>query len=111
MNFGYRPIGIPFFERFSLEYSLVPHRSSERPLLAVVIDTEEEFDWSSSFNRCQTAITHVRFIDLFQRIARAFGIVPTYVVDFPVASQKAAIAPLREYSPATSARPTFSSRR
>lgn len=39
----------------------------------------------------------MRFIELFQKIARSHGIIPTYVVDFPVAAQKGAIAPLREY--------------
>lgn len=68
-----------------------------RPLLTVIVDTEEEFDWSgprARENRSVTAIpAQARAHEVFAR----FGIVPTYAVDFPVAADPDASAFLRGY--------------
>ncbi len=57
-----------------------------RPQLVVVIDTEEEFDWSARFARENRSVKcipeQLRAQDVFER----HGIVPTYVIDHPVAS-------------------------
>jgi hypothetical protein len=52
----------------------------------VVVDTEEEFDWSNGFSRANTAVGSLRAIERFQRMLDEFKIVPVYVVDYPVAS-------------------------
>ncbi|MBV9931649.1 MAG: polysaccharide deacetylase family protein [Alphaproteobacteria bacterium] len=75
--------------------------ASARPLarapleLAVVVDTEEEFDWSAPFARenreTLTIPAQARAHGVFDR----FGIVPTYVIDHPVASDPGAAAFLR----------------
>lgn len=67
------------------------------PMLAVVIHTEEEFDWSREHDRNATAVTHMRHIDRAQALFDAFGIVPNYVVDYPVASQPQGYRPLLDY--------------
>ena len=68
----------------------------ERPRLFVVIDTEEEFDWSAPYSRDNVGVTAMKHVGDAQRIFDAFGIVPTYVIDYPVASQPDGFGPLVE---------------
>jgi hypothetical protein len=65
------------------------------PTLVVVVDTEEEFDWTAPFDPASTAVTNIACQPLAQRIFDAHGVVPTYVVDYPVAATPAAAALLR----------------
>lgn len=67
-------------------------------MLCVVIHTEEEFDWGRPHDRGATTVAHMRHIGRAQSLFDAFGIVPNYVVDWPIASQAAAVAPLKEYA-------------
>jgi hypothetical protein len=63
--------------------------------LLIVVDTEEEFDWTRPFSRASTATSSIpaqaRAHDIYDRL----GIVPTYVVDYPVATDPAAANFLR----------------
>ena len=68
--------------------------STQRPILLVVIDTEEEFDWTAAFDRGETAVKAMREIHRAQTLFDEFGIRPTYVVDYPVASQPDGFLPL-----------------
>lgn len=65
----------------------VAGESDQPPVLFVVVDTEEEFDWNAPFSRANTAVTHVRDIDRFQDICDRFGVRPIYVMDYPVATE------------------------
>jgi hypothetical protein len=67
------------------------------PRLIVVVDTEEEFDWSKPYSRAETAVTHIARQDRAQRIFERYRLRPTYVVDYPVASQAPGYGPLREW--------------
>ena len=67
------------------------------PRLVVVVDTEEEFDWSRPFSRAAIGVGHIKQQDRAQRILERYGIKPTYAVDFPIATQAAAYGPLREW--------------
>ena len=71
-----------------------------RPILVVVIHTEEEFDWDKPHDRAATGVAHMRHIHRAQEVFDAFGIVPNYVIDYPIATQPEAIAPLKAYSDA-----------
>jgi hypothetical protein len=64
----------------------------------VVVDTEEEFDWSRDFSREETNVSHMRYQQRLHEIWSRYGVKPTYVVDFPIASQKSAYALLRGWS-------------
>jgi hypothetical protein len=64
------------------------------PRLVVVIDTEEEFDWSAPPSRANTSVTAMRHIDRVQRVFDRFRLRPTYVIDYPVASQAEGYEPL-----------------
>ena len=66
------------------------------PQLMVIVDTEEEFDWSAPFSRKSTGVKSIRGQSRLREIYRRFGVRPTYVVDYPVASQAAGYEPLRE---------------
>lgn len=62
--------------------------SEARPVLLVVVDTEEEFDWSAEFDRSSTGVTHICDIGKLQGVCDEFGIRPVYVIDHPIASQR-----------------------
>lgn len=67
------------------------------PLVAVVVDTEEKFDWNAPFTRktrdVSSVAEQIRAHSIFDRL----GIVPTYVIDDPVVSDSSAAGLLREF--------------
>ena len=67
------------------------------PLLIVIIDTEEEFPWNEPFSRDNVSTRSIAAQARAQRIFEKYGIRPTYVIDYPVASQESGFGPLREY--------------
>jgi hypothetical protein len=60
---------------------------AEQAKLVVVVDSEEEFDWSNDFSRSNTAVRAMRWIGRIQTIFDEYRIKPVYVIDYPVASQ------------------------
>ncbi len=66
-----------------------------RPRLVVIVDTEEEFDWNLVPSN-STSVESLKHQHLAQRIFEAQGIIPTYAMDYAVASQKEQHAPLLE---------------
>ena len=68
-----------------------------QPILSVVIHTEEEFDWGRDLTREAVGIEHMRHIHRIQEIFDSFGIVPNYVIDYPIASQPLGYETLRRY--------------
>jgi len=67
---------------------------SARPRLFVVVDTEEEFDWNAPPSRTETRVTAMRHVVRAQTVFDRFQLKPTYVIDYPVASQPAGYEPL-----------------
>jgi len=65
------------------------------PTLLVVVDTEEEFDWNAPFDPASTSVANIACQHLAQQAFDAHGIVPTYAVDYPVATTPEAVAVLR----------------
>src|SRR3546814_1774194 len=61
------------------------------PLLLVVIDTEEEFDWHLPHSRDNTSVSAIAAQGPAQQIFARHDIVPTYVVAYPVATTPAAV--------------------
>jgi hypothetical protein len=71
--------------------------AGERPVLLVIIDTEEEFDWNGPFDRASTGTASIAGQPLMHaRVFDKFGIVPTYVCDWPVATTPASVRVLRD---------------
>jgi glycosyltransferase involved in cell wall biosynthesis len=67
-----------------------------KPRLLVIVDAEEEFDWRKPFSRKNTRVNSIRAQALAHKLFERFGILPTYVVDYPVASQASSYEFLRE---------------
>ena len=67
------------------------------PALLVVVDTEEEFDWDADFDPGATTVEAMRYIGRAQEVFDQAGVRPTYVVDYPVATQRTGFESLREY--------------
>lgn len=61
------------------------------PELLIVVDTEEEFDWSKPFSRDAVATRSIRAQARAHEIYDRLGIVPTYVIDYPVATDPEAV--------------------
>lgn len=59
-----------------------------RPQLAVVIDTEEQFDWEGPFSRNNTAVSAIRSLPLAQRIFERYRLKPAYLLDYPIVTSE-----------------------
>ena len=70
--------------------------SAARPILFVVVDTEEEFDWGAAYARENTSVRAIRRLPDLQRLLDGFGLEPTYVIDYPVATQPDSVPVIRE---------------
>ncbi|MEM8885585.1 MAG: polysaccharide deacetylase family protein [Planctomycetota bacterium] len=68
---------------------------AEKPILLVVSDTEEEFDWSKPHDRASTGVTAMPHITRAQEVFDAYGIKPCYVIDWPVVDQEMGHTALR----------------
>ncbi|WP_417319027.1 polysaccharide deacetylase family protein [Emcibacter sp.] len=73
------------------------HLDGDQPLLTVVIDTEEEFDWAAPFDRDSRSVNCISHQYLAQDIFRKHNIIPTYVIDHAVAEDDTAVGILREW--------------
>ncbi len=66
----------------------------ERPALCVIVDTEADFDWTGPFSREEHSLRSIAGIGRVQELFDRFGVRPTYLVDYPVATDPAAIRTL-----------------
>lgn len=82
-------------DRSQIDFAEVPREMT--PRLLVVIDTEEEFDWAKPLARENTSVHSIRAQDPAQDIFAKHGVVPTYVVDYPVAESDAGAEVLGRY--------------
>src|SRR5689334_5780622 len=60
--------------------------ADQQPMLAVVIDTEAEFDWELSSSRRAAGVTSVEGLRRVQPIFARYGVRPTLVLDYPVST-------------------------
>lgn len=61
----------------------------------LTVDTEEEFDWSQPIQREGHTLHSVARLARFQEFCEGAGVVPIYLVDYPIASSPAACEALR----------------
>lgn len=64
----------------------------DAPRLITVVSTEEEFDWSGPFRRQHTSVESIRGLDRAQQVFDEFAVKPTYVVDYPIATNPLSVA-------------------
>lgn len=67
------------------------------PLLQVVVDTEEEFDWSEPFRRDRVSVESMDAQWRAQELFDAYGVKPTYVIDHPVATTARSVEILKAF--------------
>ncbi len=68
-----------------------------KPKLLVVVDTEEEFDWSKPFSRESRAVQNIEYQVCAQKVFEEYALQPTYVVDGAVAASKDAVQILSNF--------------
>ena len=56
----------------------------------LTVDTEEEFDWDRPLQRDDHGTAHVPRLRKFQQFCENAGVVPLYLVDWPIANSQAA---------------------
>jgi len=56
----------------------------------VTIDTEEEFDWDAPLTRDKHSKAHVTRLEAFQQFCENCGVVPIWLVDWPIANSQLA---------------------
>ncbi|MBV9521563.1 MAG: glycosyltransferase [Alphaproteobacteria bacterium] len=68
----------------------------DAPMLMISIDAEEEFDWHAPFQRGRYSVRAMQHQWRAQAIFEAAGLVPTYSIDYPVATEPESIERLLE---------------
>lgn len=61
----------------------------------ITVDTEEEFDWTRPLQRDGHTLHSVARLVRFQEFCEGFGVIPVYLVDYPIATSPAACEALR----------------
>lgn len=89
------PVLLPPVSFFAARLTPIAFDRDMPPMLQVIVDAEEEFDWAGPFDRANIAVENLAHQETAQRIFERYGIRPTYVVDYAVASQEEGFAPLR----------------
>jgi hypothetical protein len=62
----------------------------------LTVDTEEEFDWAKPLSRDGHGLAHVARLAEFQAFCEEEGVVPVYLIDWPIATSAQAAAILRD---------------
>lgn len=57
----------------------------------MTVDTEEEFDWDAPFTPNEHRLDHVGRLIKFQQFCEGIGVLPVYLIDWPVATSPQAI--------------------
>jgi hypothetical protein len=74
---------------------LVSFAPTDAPQLIVFVDAEEEFRWHT-YSPTAVSVRNIAAQRRAQTILNAFGVRPTYLVDYPVAVQPEGFQPLKE---------------
>jgi len=74
-----------------------------RPALVVSIDTEEEGLWSNVYRPVGNSCRNVTWLPRLHQLFTRLGVKPTYLIDYPVATDRAARSILNDLSAASAA--------
>lgn len=69
--------------------------ADKRTRFLLTVDTEEEFDWGKPLDRDSHGLDHVSRLAKFQEFCENEGVVPVYLVDWPIANSALAADILR----------------
>lgn len=70
--------------------------SDGSPRFLLTVDTEEEFDWGKPLTRDAHGVKHIPQLAQFQQFCEGEGVVPIYLVDWPIAQSSLAGDLLRD---------------
>ncbi|WP_428831671.1 polysaccharide deacetylase family protein [Erythrobacter westpacificensis] len=70
--------------------------ADDAPRFILTVDTEEDFDWDQPLSRDSHDTRHVPKLRKFQQFCENEGVVPIYLVDWPIATSRTAREILRE---------------
>jgi hypothetical protein len=76
--------------------SLIRFRDSGKRRFLLTVDTEEEFDWSAPLKRSGHSLDTIPRLRKFQQFCEGYGVVPVYLIDYPIATSSLAAEILRE---------------
>ncbi len=68
----------------------------QKPVLVVVVDTEENFDWDGPYSSSSTEVHGMQEVAQLQKLFDRFGVKPIYMIDYSIASQREGFAPLAQ---------------
>lgn len=74
----------------------VQWRGGSQQRFLLTVDTEEEFDWTRPLQRTGHSLDTVPRLRKFQDFCEGHGVVPVYLIDYPVATSSLAAEILRE---------------
>jgi hypothetical protein len=74
--------------------AIVDFSTVKKPQLLVIVDAEEEFDWTKPFSAASRSVTTMKRQLLAHNIFSRHGLVPTYTVDYVVANEEEGYRPL-----------------
>ena len=80
-----------------LQFRVARTSALDRPLLCVVVDTEEEFDWKSSFKRTGYSLRSIEVQWRAQEIFDRWHVRPVYLLDHPVLTSPGCEAVFRRF--------------
>jgi len=66
----------------------------QKPVLLLVVDTEENFDWAAPYSSSSVAVHGMQRIERLQALFDTHGVRPIYMIDYAVASQEDGYGPL-----------------
>ncbi len=78
------------------ENALVRFKAGMGQRFLLTVDTEEEFDWTQPLRASGHTVDTVGWITKFQEFCGGFGVVPVYLIDYPIATSPLAAEVLRE---------------
>jgi hypothetical protein len=76
--------------------ALVRFRPGVGQRFLLTVDTEEEFDWGQPLRASGHTVDTVTRLRKFQQFCEGFGVVPVYLVDYPIATAPLAAEVLKE---------------
>jgi hypothetical protein len=62
----------------------------------LTVDTEEEFDWGKPLRASGHTVDTVSRLRKFQQFCEGYGVVPIYLIDYPIATSPLAAELLRD---------------
>jgi hypothetical protein len=68
--------------------------ATQKPVLLVIVDTEENFDWGAPYSSASVAVHGMQQIDRLQSLFDQRGVRPIYMIDYAVANQSEGYASL-----------------